>query len=174
MGITISGQTGLLLSSFLLGVVLGAVFDIFRVIRISARSGRVAVFVQDVIFWLICAASTFVFFLLMNKGKLRFLMLLTEFLGAALYYNSIGIIVTRKVKQYDASIKRHTKAAVRLAAKPVMKYGGKAAAQISKSERKTGSFLKKQSKVLNLRLKVHRTMMYNLIRSAKKPKNIEK
>lgn len=174
MGITLSGQAGFLLAACLLGITLGAVYDIFRIIRSFLRCGKVAVFFQDVIFWLICAAATFVFLVLQNKGKIRFLMLLSEALGAALYYCTIGSIVLRKVKKYDERVKRGVKKAAAAAARPIGRFGRFAGVNISKGGRHAGSFLKKETKLFKIRLQVNRKMLYNLIQTAKKSDRTKK
>jgi spore cortex biosynthesis protein YabQ len=174
LGITFSGQAGLLLTACLLGFALGAVFDIFRVIRIAARSGGAGVFIQDIIYWLICAAVTFTFLLLQNRGKIRIPLLLSEAVGFAIYYNTIGAVVLQKVKKYDARIRRRVRLAAAAAIRPIGKFGHYAGRKIANRGRHAGRFLKKESKLLKIRLHVNKKMMYNLIQSAEKPENIQK
>jgi spore cortex biosynthesis protein YabQ len=174
MGITLSGQSGLLITAALLGFVLGAVYDVFRIFRVATRCGRAAVFVLDIIYWLICAAVTFSFLLLQNEGKLRALVIIFEVAGAALYYYTIGVIVIKRAGAVSSGVKRHTRAAAAALARPVRRFGNAAGFKISKKGRWAGSFIKKESKLLQIRLKVHCKMMYNLIQSTKEPKNGEK
>lgn len=54
--------------------------------------------------------------------------------------------------------------------KPVRRFSGAALAFAAKKSRCTGSFLKKETNLFKIRLKVHCKMMYNLIRSYKKQK----
>jgi spore cortex biosynthesis protein YabQ len=174
MGITLSGQSGLLIMAALLGFALGAVYDIFRIIRVFANSGRAAVFVLDIIYWLICAAATFAFLLLQNEGKLRALVIIFEVGGAALYYYTVGVIVIKKAAAASTGVKRRARAAKAAIAKPVYRFGRAAELNISKKGRAAGGFLKKETNLFKIRLKVHHEMMYNLIRPAKKPKSAEK
>ena len=174
MGITLSGQLGLLITAALLGFVLGVVYDGFRIIRVATRCGRVAVFLLDIIYWLICAAATFAFLVLQNEGKLRALVIICEVAGSLLYYYTIGIIVIKRAEAVSSGIKRQARAATAALARPVCNFGRAARFKISKKGHIAGSFLKKESKLLQIRLKVHRKMMYNLRQPAKKPKNTEK
>lgn len=174
MGITISGQLGLLITAALLGFVLGMVYDVFRVFRVTTRCGRVAVFVLDIIYWLICAAATFAFLILQNDGKLRALVIICEVAGSVLYYYTIGVIVIKRAEAVSSGIKRHARAATAALARPVREFGRAAGFKISKKRHAAGSFIKKESKLLQIRLKVQRKMMYNLIQTAKKPKDAEK
>ncbi len=171
MGITLSGQTGLLLTACLLGFVLGAVYDIFRVTRAVLRCGWIVIFVQDILFWIFCGCVTFVFLLFYNNGKIRALVIIAEAVGAALYYNTIGVIVIGKVKVYEKKVKRRVRIAAAAAITPVNKISRAAGRQIARGGRKTGSFFKKESNLLKIHLQVQRKMMYNLLRAAKKPKD---
>lgn len=174
MGITLSGQSGLLITAALLGFVLGAVYDVFRIFRVITRSGRVTVFVLDIIYWLICASATFAFLLLQNEGKLRSLIIISEVAGAALYYYTIGTIVIKKTTAASSSVKRHARAATAAIARPIRRFGRAAGFNIMKKGHAAGSFIKKENKLLEIRLKVYRKMMYNLRRPAKEPKNAGK
>jgi spore cortex biosynthesis protein YabQ len=170
MEITLTGQSGLLITAALLGFVLGAVYDIFRVLRVVALRGHIAAFLLDIIYWLICASATFIFILLQNDGKLRALLLIAEVLGASLYYFTIGAIVIKRVEAATETVRRQTRAAAVAISRPVRKYGRAAGHKIAKKGRAVGSLLKKENNLLQIRLKVHSKMMYNLIRPTKKPK----
>jgi len=170
MGITLSGQTGLLLASILLGFVLGVVYEIFRLIRVSAHCGRIAVFLLDVAYWLLCACATYVFLLLQNSGRVRILVIICEARGAALYYYSVGTIVIKRAAAADRAVKRRARLAKAAILRPVGKFKNSAADKIHKRSRSTGSFIKKETNLFKIRLKVHHKMMYNLIRSLKKQK----
>nr|PZM88379.1 MAG: hypothetical protein DIU81_05585 [[Clostridium] cellulosi] len=132
--------------------------------------GRVGLVFLDIFYWLICSIATFVFILLENEGKIRFLVLLVEALGAALYYYTIGAIFIKRAEEIDRAVKRHVKQAGKAVMGPVRKYGGEAFSKISNSCNKAYRNIKKDSKLLKIRLKVKSKMMYNLIQPAKKPK----
>lgn len=174
MGITISGQTGLLLSAALLGFVLGGLYDVFRLIRTATRCGWIALFFLDILYWLICSFSVFIFLLLLNQGKVRLLVILIGAFGAALYYNTIGMIFIKRAEKIDRTIKKHTKAAGMAIIKPVYHYGGIAASNITQKSHTAGRFIKKETKLFKIRLKVKPKMLYNLLRPARKPKSDEK
>jgi spore cortex biosynthesis protein YabQ len=169
LGISLSGQSGLLLTACLLGFVLGAVYDIFRIARVVVRSGCLIVIVQDILFWLLCATVTFVFLLIQNNGRVRVLVIVSEGIGAALYYYTIGVFVLRKVKDSERAVKRRARSAVAAAMSPLSKIRRTVGHQIARGGRKADSLFKKESKLLKIRLQVQRKMMYNLIRPANKP-----
>ena len=170
MGISPSAQLGMLFSAAFLGFALGAVYDLFRIFRVATRSGRVAVFVLDLLYWIVCTAATFVFLLLQNDGRMRALAMLVEVGGATLYYYTIGRLVIKRAAAADAFAKRKARAAARAVAEPVGRFGRVAGHNIAKKGRAAGRFVKKERKLLEIRLKVHQKMMYNLLRSTKKRK----
>lgn len=170
MGITIREQAVFLLTSCLLGMALGALYDLFRVFRVLFFRGRVAVFFQDLLFWLLCALITFGFLLLQNHGTFRVPGLLAEALGAALYYNTAGRAVERWVKRTEREIKRRARAAARAVGAPLRRGARAARSGMGEGARRAALFAKKQGKVFKIRLQVRRAMLYNQLRPTKKPK----
>ena len=70
--LTIADQTRLFLLALGLGFLLGIVYDLFRVVRMAFTMRRVGVFIQDVLFFLTCAAATFLFLLAVNACEQLF------------------------------------------------------------------------------------------------------
>ena len=89
---SISHQAGLFLMSVLLGAILGVVYDVFRAFRIvfppARKSG--AVFVQDILFWIIYGAAVFCYSTLAARGEIRFFVFLGSLAGFVLYILTIG------------------------------------------------------------------------------------
>ncbi|MBR6049920.1 MAG: spore cortex biosynthesis protein YabQ [Clostridia bacterium] len=113
----------LIIKAALLGVVLGVIYDVFRILRISASGkapsgaffekikpkkplfcrrkpkkerkicGKTLVFIEDVLFFLISAAAEILFFLGLNDGEIRIYCLIFTLIGFVLYLVSIGRIV---------------------------------------------------------------------------------
>ena len=113
----------LIIKAALLGVILSIIYDMFRILRISALSkapegaffekikpkkplfcrrktkktkelGKNAlVFIEDVLFFLIYASAEILFFLGLNGGEIRIYCLVFTLLGFVLYLVSIGRIV---------------------------------------------------------------------------------
>ncbi len=89
---SVSHQAGLFLASVVLGAVLGIVYDVFRALRIvfppARKSG--AVFVQDMLFWLIYGAAVFCYSALAARGEIRFFVFLGSLAGFVLYILTVG------------------------------------------------------------------------------------
>ena len=91
--LTIADQTRLFLLALGLGFLLGIVYDLFRVVRMAFTMRRVGVFIQDVLFFLTCAAATFLFLLAVNQGEIRGFIIAGEGLGFLIYYFSFGLLI---------------------------------------------------------------------------------
>lgn len=93
MYMAFSPPSTIFLMSILLGLSFGALWDIFRILRLSIPSGKVFVFIQDVVYCLIICLSTLIFFYFFTFGGFRFFVLIGEFFGFIIYYFTIGNIV---------------------------------------------------------------------------------
>lgn len=119
------GTYSAFIDAFVLGIVFGVIYDIFRMIRISripclapqgkfyefvkipekrcakskkrkniffAFSDAVLTFIEDIIFWLIISAGEILFIYHVNGGVVRIYFVVFTFIGAALYFFTIGKI----------------------------------------------------------------------------------
>ena len=80
--ISATNQSVTFLLSCALGGVLCLVFDILRSIRKVKEFGKVAIFFQDILFFVFCALVTFCFLLATTAGELRGFVLVGMVLGA--------------------------------------------------------------------------------------------
>ncbi len=85
-------QLLLALYSFPAGVLLGALHDIFRVIRLPF--GKIGVFVTDTLQVLVCFFTVQVLLFNFNSGKIRFYPFVFCFIGLVLYRTTVGRLFT--------------------------------------------------------------------------------
>ena len=98
---TTSAQiTVLAIYSVLIGIVIGMIYDIFRMIRIAVPDkikGKPAesliVFFEDILFWMISAVIFIVFIYYVNKGHTRLVMITDALIGFILYHFTLGRLV---------------------------------------------------------------------------------
>ncbi len=98
MYISLSQQFSAFFYSTLLGFALGVVYDLFRVLRLFGLKSAVAVFIEDIVFWLVCMISTFIFTLIYNNGELRLYIILFEIIGFLIQHFTIGNAVFKLLK----------------------------------------------------------------------------
>ena len=95
MGVYLADQTMSFIYACLLGAALGALYDVFRIMRIALPSPHGVIFVQDVVFFAVCAVATFLFMLTTTDGVVRVFLLIGELVGAVLYHCALGVLVIK-------------------------------------------------------------------------------
>ena len=81
------------LSALAAGALLGVLFDAFRLFRLAFRSGKISIFVQDMLFGLLCGVVLYCYALAANRGQVRWFIPVGAAGGFALYYCTVGRLV---------------------------------------------------------------------------------
>lgn len=121
MEISVSEQALDFLLACLLGVGLGVLYDVFRIIRLALWHGKLIVAIQDILFWTAAAVCTFLFQLVNSDGQIRFYILLGELLGFTVYYFTVGILVFSASRLIIDLIKRILRFLYRILIRPFVK-----------------------------------------------------
>lgn len=90
MDFTLSMQMYCLLCSILCGLVLGVLYELFKVIRLYVFRGKVAVFLCDFIFMVTSAFVSVGFSIGFSRGNTRYFILLGEACGFLLVHFTVG------------------------------------------------------------------------------------
>ena len=101
----VSQQTWLFLWSCVLGVFLGIVFDILRVIRIIKKHSSVAVFIEDMLFIIFSSICIFIYIMQQARGEIKYFIFLGALLGFILYIVTVGNFVVNIIKKIVLFIK---------------------------------------------------------------------
>ncbi len=109
MEFLIRTQTLIFLQACLLGALLGILYDIFKTIRMLFLFPKFLVIISDIIYSVVVIVFTFSFALGFNDGRLRAFILLGEFLGIALYFCTISIVIMKIVKFFIILIRKVVK-----------------------------------------------------------------
>ena len=164
LGITLAGQISGFLLACLCGAGLGALYDIFRILRIAFPFGRLAVFAQDALYWVLCGAISFFFILEVNGGEIRGYLLAGELAGATLYFFTVGAILMRCAHALIEGIKRLIRVIFRRILHPISRPVVKISRFLQKKSRQSGKVAKKAMKSAKIHLKHDRVLLYNLIK----------
>lgn len=78
-----------------MGVCLGALFDLFRVLRFFSPGKRILTVVTDILFWNVAIIILFAFVLTVSNGRMRWYVLLGTFCGGFVYISAVSEIVFR-------------------------------------------------------------------------------
>ncbi len=101
---TLSAQTQYFLYSLVLGLLIGAVYDFMRAIRISVYYGRKAKFYfSDVLIFVFTAFVFELYTISFGYGKIRYYAILGMLLGFIFYINTIGS-VTLKIETVNSKV----------------------------------------------------------------------
>ena len=81
----VNNQTNLFLIFIVNGIIIGLLFDFFRILRKTFKTSDIITYIEDIIFWIltgfIILYSTFTF----NNGEIRLFLFLGIILGVILY-----------------------------------------------------------------------------------------
>jgi len=119
MILSMAGQAGLFASAVLVGVAIGLFYDFFRVLRKTARHNRLAVQLEDLVFWVAATGLTFYYMLHRNYGEIRPFTLVGVTIGVLLYFATVSrwvVIVFVAVVNY---LKRVIATVIRIILVPV-------------------------------------------------------
>ena len=162
-------QTMIFLRALAVGAVLGVVYDLFRIFRMTVRCGTVHIFVQDCIYYFFCGLVTFSFMLSSSAGQIRFFILLGELLGAVLYLTTLGVLVMKVSSGIIRFVRWLLGWIYKLTLQPVFRlfswFFGIFGRWFGAFFGALGKSQKKLTKSVNLCLKHKASMMYNLINS---------
>lgn len=110
----------LFLGAVLLGMLLGAVYDILRAVRLTFRHPGWAVFLEDFIFMLICGVMFYTFCTELCRGKMRFFVAAGAVGGFAAYLLTLG----RAIVSFNALIVKSAKKFLTFIGKVLKKFLG--------------------------------------------------
>jgi spore cortex biosynthesis protein YabQ len=81
-----SNQLYILISFFTSGLIIGLLFDVFRVTRRACRLPNIIIYIEDVLFWVITGVIIVGTILLCTDGQIRLYMILMMITGALFYF----------------------------------------------------------------------------------------
>ncbi len=108
-------QLWLFALSCLFGIPTGMMFDIFRALRSVIPHGKAAVLIEDILFFVLYGVFILSFTSAFAKGEFRFYYPLGNFLGAVLYFFTLGSIIIGIFRKAAAFLKK-------VISKPVKKF----------------------------------------------------
>ena len=93
------------LSFIVIGIIIGSLFDFFRIIRRVFKHSDFITVTQDIAFWIISGIIILVGIFILNDGKIRAYLFVGLFIGTSLYIATIskffikfGIIILNAIK----------------------------------------------------------------------------
>lgn len=91
----LSGQVITFAMTMATGIVLGTLFDCYRVLRTTFNPQAFMTWFTDLLYWLIATAVVFISLVLSNWGELRFYVFMGILGGLAIYYKWLSLYALR-------------------------------------------------------------------------------
>ena len=77
------------------GILVGLVFDFFRILRKSFKHPDIVIYIQDVLFWIITGIILLYLSFLFNDGEIRIFMILGSILGFFIYMFTVSKMIIK-------------------------------------------------------------------------------
>ena len=81
----ITNQATLFLIFIVNGIIIGFLFDIFRILRRSFKTSDLITYIEDILFWILTGIIVLYSIFIFNNGEIRFFMFLAIGLGITFY-----------------------------------------------------------------------------------------
>ena len=81
----VTGQAIIFLIFITIGIIIGIVFDIFRIFRKTFNTPDIVTYIEDIIFWLLTGLIIIYSIFVFNNGEIRLYMFLAVILGCLIY-----------------------------------------------------------------------------------------
>ena len=79
-------QLYIVISFFFAGIIIGVLFDIFRVTRKSFKTPNIIIYIEDILFWILTGLIIILTTSLHTDGQIRLYMILMLITGAFTYF----------------------------------------------------------------------------------------
>lgn len=91
----VENQFHIFLTTLYGGIVIGLIYDLYRIFRYYLKPKRVATFIEDAIFWIIISITTLIFLFYSNRAELRWYVFLGYVIGFSLYKILLSEIIIK-------------------------------------------------------------------------------
>ena len=81
----ITNQANLFLIFTINGILIGLLFDIFRILRKSFKTSDITTYIEDLLFWILTGLLLLYSIFTFSNGEVRFYMFLAVFFGSLIY-----------------------------------------------------------------------------------------
>jgi len=88
-------QAYLFLVFSLTGVVIGVLFDFFRILRRTIKTSNIITYIEDVLFWILTGLLVLYNIWYFNNGEIRIFMFLAIILGVLIYMSTLSNVLIK-------------------------------------------------------------------------------
>lgn len=77
------------------GVIIGILFDVFRILRRTIKTANIITYIEDVLFWILTGVLILYNIWYFNNGEIRIYMFLAIILGVLIYMSTLSNILIK-------------------------------------------------------------------------------
>lgn len=102
-----NSQIYILLAFFITGIIIGLIFDIFRITRKAFKVPNILIYIEDILFWILTGIILLFTIFNFTTGEIRLYMIITVIFGSLTYFITISkyfILINIKVIQFLKSM----------------------------------------------------------------------
>ena len=77
------------------GVIIGVLFDIFRILRKTIKTSNILTYIEDVLFWILTGLLILYTIWYFNNGEIRIFMFLGIIVGVLIYMSTLSNIIVK-------------------------------------------------------------------------------
>ncbi|MBB6218468.1 spore cortex biosynthesis protein YabQ [Anaerosolibacter carboniphilus] len=97
MATSVAEQVYVFLATMYGGILIGFVYDLYRILRLIFKPKKIATLIQDLIFWIVISGVAIAVLLFSNSGQLRFYTFLGFVMGSILYNQLLSNIIIKTI-----------------------------------------------------------------------------
>ena len=86
MEVSVTNQAYIFISAIVGGIIIGLLFDVFRILRKMIKKNNVLTYIEDILFWILATGITFALVFITNDGELRWFEFVGILLGVVFYH----------------------------------------------------------------------------------------
>lgn len=154
MSQNIVNEITFLLHSFLMGIAITFVYDVFLILRRLIRHGLFLISLEDMVFWIACAVGVFYMLYEENNGILRWVAVFGATLGMIAYKKSVSSLIINTLSALIERIFHIFFKIIKFLLRPVGFLGRKAGRALKRSSRRSGKAAKCIKNKLTERVKL--------------------
>ncbi|RKD33889.1 spore cortex biosynthesis protein YabQ [Thermohalobacter berrensis] len=150
MGTSVESQAYVFFTTLYGGIIIGFVYDLYRIFRYFSKPKKIATFIEDLIFWIIVSIIALAILIFSNWGEIRGYVFLGFISGAFLYSKLLSkVVITLLVKLINL-LKKILKYVLDIILSPFKLLGRIFYGPYMKFNKKTKKVLRKAKKIITL------------------------
>ncbi|QEK11085.1 spore cortex biosynthesis protein YabQ [Crassaminicella thermophila] len=102
----VSEQMYVFLATLYGGIIIGFIYDLYRIFRCIFKPKKLATIIEDLIFWIVISITAVSVLLFSNEGQLRFYTFLGFFAGVLLYNRILSNFIIKIIIVFLRALKK--------------------------------------------------------------------